>query len=125
MSSKKRILLIDDEPAVTGLLKLLLSREGYEVRVENDSRKCVEVANEFLPDMVFSDVDMPEVDGGEVARRLRAGMRRQVPIVFLSSLVRKSEIAEGSKLMGGYPFLAKPISKSDVLDVIHQHLHAA
>ena len=70
--NKKRILVIDDEPSITRLLKLNLEQtDHYEVREENDSTRALDAAREFKPDLVISDVMMPEVGGGEVAAQLR------------------------------------------------------
>lgn len=121
--TKKRILVIDDEPQVTRWLKILLDREGhYEVREENDSRAALSVAREFKPDLIFSDIDMPHVDGGALAASISKEFQRTVPIVFLSSLISRQEaVAGGVRLVSGYPFLPKPSSKGEVLACLEQH----
>jgi len=108
-ANTQRILLIDDQPAFTRLLNLTLQRSGrYVVREENDSTQACSVAREFHPSIVFCDIDMPGIDGGEVARQFRSdpGLAR-VPIVFLSSLVGAKE---SDRDIGGFPFLSKPVS---------------
>ena len=103
-----RILLIDDQVGVTRLLSLALQRTGrYTVREENDSTRAVNTALEFAPEMIFCDIDMPKVDGGEVARRIRGhSALSHVPIVFLSTLVT----ADNQNQTGGFPMLSKPVS---------------
>ena len=121
--TKKRILVVDDEPQVTRWLKILLDREGtYEVREENDSRCALAVAREFQPDLVFSDIDMPHVDGGALAASLAKEFQKRVPIVFLSSLISRQEATSGGvRTVSGYPFLPKPSSKAEVLACLAQH----
>jgi two-component system, OmpR family, response regulator len=119
---KKRILLIDDEPAFTRLMKLNLEANGvYEVRVENDGHQAVATARAWRPDMIFLDVIMPDIDGGQVAAELRAdpGLTR-TPIVFLTAVVSKNEVIERGDVIGGQTFLAKPVSVADVVSTIEK-----
>jgi len=119
---KKRILLIDDEPAVTRLMKLNLETNGaYEVQVENDGRKAVAAARAWHPDLIFLDVIMPDIDGGQVAAELRAEPRlKNTPIVFLTAVVSKNEVVERGDVIGGQTFLAKPVSVADVVSTIEK-----
>ncbi len=120
---KKRILVVDDEPQVTRWLKILLDREGrYDVREENDSRAALAVVRDFKPDLIFSDIDMPHIDGGELAASITKEFQRRVPIVFLSSLISRQEAtAGGVRTVSGYPFLPKPSSKAEVLACLDRH----
>ena len=109
MDSKKRVLIVDDESGFTRLVKLTLERTGkYEVREENDGSKAWLVAREFKPVIVFLDVVMPKMDGGEVAQQIRSDPTlAHVPIVFLTAIVSQQE---SQRSFGGFPFLAKPVS---------------
>ena len=70
--SKQRILVVDDEPSITRLLKLNLEQTGrYEVRVENLGARAYEAAQEFMPDLVLLDIMMPDMDGSDVAASLK------------------------------------------------------
>jgi len=119
---KKRILFIDDEAGFTRLVKLTLERTGkYEVREENDGRKGVTTARDFKPDMIFLDVVMPQADGGDVATAIRHEPRlRLVPIVFLTAIGSEKE-SVGGGLIGGYPFLSKPVSVEKLIEAIEEH----
>ena len=66
----KRVLVVDDDRAATGVLSRLLTKLGYEVREENNAVKAVEAAREFQPGVVILDFLMPEVHGGEIAWQL-------------------------------------------------------
>ena len=115
--SKKRILLVDDESGFTRLLRLTLP--AYEIREENNPLKAVQTAKEFKPDMIFLDVIMPEADGGTVAAQMKEEPTlKNVPIVFLTAIVSKIDRHE----IGGYEFLAKPVSREQVDECIRKHL---
>lgn len=107
----KRILIIDDEPAMTRMLRVNLEMtKRYQVREENQAMHALAAAREFKPDLILLDVIMPGVDGGELARRIKADPAfGQVPVIFLTGTVTKKEAAEGA-VTAGYPLLPKPVS---------------
>ena len=95
----------------------------YEVRAENDSKLVVAAALAFRPDLIVLDVIMPEMDGGDVAAALKEHPSLcNVPVVFLTATVRKSEVDARGGVMGGYPFLAKPASTESIVQFIEKHL---
>lgn len=120
----KRILVIDDEPSITRLLKLNLEQTGlYEVCEENDSVRAIETARQFRPDLVISDVMMPEVGGGEVAAQLREDPTlRKVPVIFLTAAVRKEELGGPEAVIAGRLYIAKPLDLKGVLNAIERIL---
>jgi DNA-binding response OmpR family regulator len=123
-TEKKRILVVDDEARDTRLLKLYLERTNdYVVREENDPKAALSAAEEFEPHLILLDVMMPGVDGGELAARFQASTKlKTVPTVFLTAAVTKEEVKAGGGLVGGAPFLAKPVVLSEVLACLKQHL---
>jgi len=87
--------------------------------------QAIAAACEFEPDLILLDVIMPDADGGEVAARLRAHEKlRNVPIVFLTAAVSKQELHGPSGLIGGRVFVAKPVNKRELLEVIERELGA-
>jgi CheY-like chemotaxis protein len=122
--NKKRILVIDDEPSITRLLKLNLEQtDHYEVREENDSTHALDAAREFKPDLVISDVMMPEVGGGEVAAQLREDPAlRRVPVIFLTAAVRKEELGGPEAVIAGRLYIAKPLDVKSLLTAIERIL---
>jgi CheY-like chemotaxis protein len=118
--SKKRLLIIDDESGFTRLLKLTLEKTGnYIVREENDGTNAWLVAREFRPDFIFLDIVMPKIDGGDVAQQIRSDpMLANVPIVFLTAIVSQKETKNE---IGGYPFLAKPVSLDAITKCLTEH----
>jgi len=120
---ERKVMIVDDEPGFTRLLKLTLERTGrFEVMEENDGTKAWMVARDFNPDIVFIDVVMPEIDGGDVAQQIRSDPAlAHVPIVFLTAIVREKE---GGHEIGGFPFLAKPVSLDSVIQTIERECGA-
>jgi two-component system OmpR family response regulator len=123
---KKRILVVDDEPTITRLLKLNLERTGdYEVRTENAATGALAAAEEFRPNLILLDVAMPGVDGGALAQRIQETPKLgHVPIVFLTALATKEEVLKSHGMIGGLPFLAKPVDMAEVQSCIRKHLAA-
>lgn len=118
---KRKILVVDDESGFTHLLKHVLFK--YEIREENDSRRGLEAAREFEPDLILLDIIMPGLDGGDLASQFRSDPRLEhVPIVFLTAIVSVKETGPKSRLPGGYPFLSKPVSAKDLITCIEANL---
>ncbi len=121
---KKRILGVDDEPSITRLLKLNLQQTGdYEVATQNTAKAALATAEEFRPDLILLDVMMPDLDGGNLASAMQASPKlKGVPIVFLTAAVTREEVRERRGLIGGLPFLAKPVNLHEVLGCLERHL---
>jgi two-component system OmpR family response regulator len=117
---KTKILLVDDEESFTKLTQLTLT--DYEICVENESTHALERARIFKPDLILLDVMMPNLDGGDVAAQMRADPElKDVPIVFLTALVTQKESAR-RPVMGGYPFIAKPVTPEKLAENIEKFL---
>lgn len=121
---KKKILVVDDEGGLTRMLKRNLEATNrYAVRTENNSTAAVGVAREFMPDLILLDVMMPELDGGEVAAKLKEDSQlARIPVVFLSAIVKKDETKPTGGDIGGCTFLAKPVKLDDLITCIEKHL---
>ena len=121
---KKRILVVDDERWFTNLLKYSLETEGYyDVRQENEASRAVETARAYGPDLVIFGLMMPEVEGSELAGRLRADpLLRDVPVIFMTALVTDADAPEGSCSRGGHTFLPKGVSVERLIECIEQKI---
>ena len=122
---KKRILIIDDEAITTRLIRLNLERtDRYEVREENNSANAVAAAQEFQPDLILLDVVMPALDGSDVVARLKTDAKlKNVPVVFLTATVRKTEVDAHGGIIGGFPFLGKPVSAAELIECVEKNLN--
>jgi two-component system OmpR family response regulator len=126
MMKKRRILLVDDEVGITRALALYLRENGdCDVQVENMGSRALATAREFRPDLIFLDIIMPDADGAALAAEIKADpLLHATPIVFLTALVSQHETGSGPKLIGGHPFLAKPVDPDTVLACIEKFAHA-
>ncbi len=118
---KKRLFIVDDESGFTRLLKLTLEKSGnYQVLEENDGSKAWLKAREFKPHIIFLDIVMPKIDGGDVAQQIRSDpVLAHVPIIFLTAIVSRTETKHE---IGGFPFLAKPVSLEAITRCIEEHI---
>jgi len=122
--SKRRILIIDDESSFTRLLALNLGSTGkYTVRAENWAPNCLAAVGDFNPDLILLDVMMPGIGGGELAAQLQAHPGfNDIPVVFLTAAVKQEEVRSRSGVIGGFPYLAKPVNLKELIGCIEKHL---
>ena len=119
MPSRPHILVVDDEPQITRVLRTSLTAHGYEIRVASDGEMALEIAKDFAPDLVITDLVMPNMNGIELCRRLRRVS--QVPILVLS--VRGEERSKVEALdSGADDYITKPFSTSELLARIRANL---
>ena len=124
--NKKRILLIDDEASNTRPMKVNLGRTGrYEVQTENNALHALETARQFKPDLIFLDVMMPGMDGGQVAAQIENDPElKDVPIIFLTAIVTKNETGEKGLVQAGRKFIAKPMNLEALVACIEENTRA-
>ena len=124
--TQKRILIVDDEPSITQLLRLNLEKTGhYTIRTENAAARVLGALSEFKPDLILLDVMMPDMDGGTLAGTIR-DLRsfKNVPIIFLTAAVRQEELDARNGVIGGFPYIAKPLKVREIINLIEKHLPA-
>jgi two-component system, OmpR family, KDP operon response regulator KdpE len=108
----KRILVVDDEPQITKVLRTSLSARGYDVRVAADGESAMDTFHDWNPDLIISDLSMPHVDGIELCRKVR--LHSKIPIIILS--VREQEQAKIQALdAGADDYVTKPFSMNELL----------
>ena len=112
MSEVERILVVDDEPYITDLLSAALRFEGFAVEVASTGAEALRIARSVHPDLVMLDVMLPDLDGGEVCRRLREEGDR-VPIVFLTARDSTEDKVAGLAL--GDDYVTKPFSLDELM----------
>jgi two-component system KDP operon response regulator KdpE len=112
MHIRPHILVVDDEPQITRVLRTSLNAQGYEIRVANDGDTALEIVKDFAPDLVITDLAMPNMNGIELCRNLRK--TSQVPILVLS--VRGEERSKIEALdSGADDYITKPFSTGELL----------
>lgn len=123
----KRILLIDDEVDFTELAQLTLERGGeYEVRTLNDATDSLNIAREFKPDIIVSDIVMPNKDGAELVRELKQDPElKTIPVIVMSALLNNNAVEY--KKIGEFDvaqILEKPITLTELRDHIRVALNS-
>ena len=117
-----RILVIDDEPQITRVLRTSLSTQSFDVRTANDPEEGVRVFQEWPPDLVITDLMMPGMTGVEVCRAIRASS--STPIIVLS--VRDHERAKVEALdAGADDYVTKPFGIQELLARVRAHMRRA
>ena len=122
MNDRARILVVDDEPQLIRVLRTGLKSRGYDVRGASDGESGLETFNEWHPDLVITDLAMPNVDGLELCRRLRA--ISQVPIIVLSAKGEEKTKIEALDL-GADDFVTKPFGIDELLARVRASLRRA
>ncbi|WP_151524240.1 response regulator transcription factor [Serinicoccus kebangsaanensis] len=108
-----RVLVVDDEAHLTELLSMALRYEGWQVRTAGSGMEAVRVAREFGPDAVVLDMMLPDFDGLEVLRRMRAA-EPEVPVLFLTAKDAVEDRVAGLTA-GGDDYVTKPFSLEEVV----------
>ncbi len=122
---KKKVLIIDDEESLLHVLKLNLEATGsYEVRTESKALRAIQVAQRFMPDIIFLDIVMPEMDGSEVANLMKEDKKiKHIPVVFLTATVTAEEVNRAGQMIGGQLFIAKPVNTKQLTECIEKVLN--
>jgi two-component system, OmpR family, response regulator len=108
-----RVLVVDDEPSLAELLASVLRYEGWEIQTAGDGSSAVRTAREFRPDAVVLDIMLPDFDGLEVLRRVRADLPH-VCVLFLTARDAVTDRVAGITA-GGDDYVTKPFSLEEVL----------
>ena len=121
-AERPTVLVVDDTPDNLVLMSGLLKDE-YRVKVANSGERALKIAiSEGAPDLILLDIMMPEMDGYEVLRRLRADARtKEIPVIFLTAMSSAEDEERGLEL-GAVDYITKPISPPIVLARVHTHI---
>ena len=119
---RQTILVVDDNEIQRGLARDLLAPLGFEILTASTGMECLALADRHKPNLILLDVAMPEMDGWEVARRLRQASREPTAIVILSAnAIDPSRLLEGERLHDDY--VMKPIDLRQLLKKVHALLN--
>ena len=117
-----RILVIEDEPANIQTLSTILKERGYQINIATNGRQALEVLERIRPDLILLDIMMPEMDGFETCRRIKASTAwREIPIIFLTAKTDTADIVRGFEL-GAVDYVAKPFNAHELLARVNTHL---
>lgn len=122
-SSKEKpvkIAVVDDDPSMVRVLRIMLTSSGYEVVEAMSGTKGFLIVKRELPDLVLLDIMMPDVDGFEVCRRLKLDPDTEnIPVIFVSAKTGSEHIEMGLSL-GAEGYITKPFELQDILDKIEE-----
>ena len=117
-----RVLIVDDTPANIQTLAAILKSKGYQISAATNGKQALEVLARVQPDLILLDVMMPEMDGFETCRQLKAAEQwRQIPVIFLTAKTETADIVQGFEL-GAVDYVAKPFNTHELLARVNTHL---
>lgn len=119
----RKILVVDDEHEVRETMAMFLKTRGYDVKEAGDGGEGFEVARQYRPDLILSDILMPNVDGYTFLENLRSDTATQpIPFIFLSARTGRSHLREGMT-KGADDYLAKPILPIELINAVETRLN--
>ncbi|HEX8907715.1 MAG TPA: response regulator [Anaeromyxobacteraceae bacterium] len=122
--TRKRILIVDDEPNIVLSLEFLMQREGYQVATAADGDAALEALAAQAPDLVILDVMLPKMNGFDVCRRIRADPRwKGIRVLILTARGRDTEVSKGLGL-GADLYVTKPFSTKELMAQVRELLAA-
>src|SRR5436309_2122884 len=113
---RKRVLAIDDEPAMTEWLKMVIEAEGYEVRTALIGTRGEEIFKQWRPDVVVTDLMLPDIDGVALLRRLKE-IDAWPEVIVISGQGTTARAVEAGQA-GAFFFLEKPVSQDGLMNII-------
>ncbi len=120
--SSNQILIVDDEPNILVVLEYLIRQQGYRVLRANNGTEALKVIEKEKPSIIVLDVMMPEMDGFELARRIRRDERfDDIRIIFLTAKGTEADQFEGYA-NGGEVYLTKPFDNEELVTTINEVL---
>jgi DNA-binding response OmpR family regulator len=122
VSDGRLVLIADDDEDILALVKTIVERQGHEVMAARDGAEALALVVQRRPDLAVLDISMPELDGLEVLRRLRAESHtRDVPVVLLSARAQEADVVLGFGT-GADAYVRKPFSPRELADHVAQLL---
>jgi chemosensory pili system protein ChpA (sensor histidine kinase/response regulator) len=119
------ILVVDDSITVRRVTQRLLQREGYRVTLAADGLQALERLADEMPTVVLSDIEMPRMDGFDLARNIRGDAKlKQLPIIMITSRIAEKH-REHAKQLGVDHYLGKPYSEEELLSLVRHYAKAA
>ncbi|MEI6945800.1 response regulator [Paraflavisolibacter sp. H34] len=107
-----KILVAEDEPIVQKTIALRLRKDGHEVITTDNGREAIELADQFQPDLIITDIMMPYASGLEIVSKVKQGTRH-IPVIVLTSMGQENVVVEAFNL-GADDFIAKPFSPNEL-----------
>ena len=124
MPPRHRVVIVEDEPHIVLSLEFLLERAGYETATATDGAQGLALVRRLRPDVVLLDVMMPELNGYDVCRAIKADPALAgIPVIMLSAKGQEVEVLRGLEL-GAAAYVTKPFGNTEILDAVRRVLPA-
>jgi two-component system, OmpR family, response regulator VicR len=122
-NNSKLILCIEDEPEMIDLIRLILSRRGFEIRGANSGLEGLEIIRKDHPDLVLLDLMMPEMDGWEVYQQMKADeTTKTIPVIVVTAKAQSIDKVLGLHIAKVDDYIAKPFSPQELLASVEKVL---
>ncbi len=124
-NNQSRILVVDDDPSIQDILRIILEKNGYNVHLATDGEEAVQRFLDVQPDLVISDISMPKGDGFNVAILIRSKDQegKKTPILLISAFYDDRANQDNAERCGADAFLPKPFTQKELLDVVEELLN--
>ncbi len=123
---KKKVLCIEDEPEMIDLIKLILERKGFEVLGAIGGKEGLEAIRREMPDLILLDLMMPEVDGWEVFRQMRADEQiKDIPVIVVTAKAQSIDKVLGLHIAKVDDYVTKPFGPQELLRSVNKVLAMA
>jgi len=120
--NRKKILVVEDEKFARDILNFTLSSEDYDISLAEDGLEALNKASSNNYDLIIMDVMMPNIDGYEACRRLKADeITKSIPIILLTGRAQKGDILKGVQA-GADDYLLKPYKLQDLLNRVNKYI---
>ena len=119
---KTKVLIVDDEKDFCYFIRKTLEASGdFDVITSSDGKEAFGLIRNHKPDLVLLDVMMPGFSGPDIAAEMKEYEKtKNIPIVFVTAVVRAGEVFENNNMIGGWHYLAKPVKTPQLVEMINQ-----
>lgn len=122
-ANSRRVVYIEDEQEMIDLVRLILSRKGYEVIGANGGREGLDIVRQKLPDLVLLDLMMPDMDGWDVYQQIKAeDSTREIPVIVITAKAQSIDKVLGLHIAKVEDYISKPFSPKDLIDSVEKVL---
>lgn len=119
----KTVLYVEDEPEMIDLVRLILSRKGYNVIGAHGGQEGLSMIQQHNPDLVLLDLMMPDMDGWDVYQHIKSGENtRHIPVIVITAKAQSIDKVLGLKIARVDDYISKPFSPSDLVDSVQRVL---
>ena len=123
IEESRRIVYIEDEPEMIDLVRLILSRKGYEVIGANGGREGLDKVRQNIPDLILLDLMMPDLDGWDVYQQIKADdSTKEIPVIVVTAKAQSIDKVLGLHIAKVDDYISKPFSPQELVDSVEKIL---